>query len=746
MVGSTIGHYRIDAELGRGGMGVVYRAFDTKLRRNVALKLLRSERVGDDRDPERILAEARAASPLNHPGIATIYEVSEHDEFAFIVMELIEGTSLRVAMRERNFRPRALARLGTQISDALDAAHARGVVHGDIKPENIALCEDGNVKLLDFGVARHLASEAATASISGSSLPGVTDEQLAGTVAYMAPEQFTPGASPDPRSDLFSLGVMLYEMAAGHLPFPGPAPPNFVAQILHSTPEPLQRADASLPGELVRIVDKLLEKDPHDRHQSARETKVSFTNLERELEQGPSVAAAVAGRRSVAVLPFRLLTPSPDDDYLRLALADALISGLSASDRLLLRPSSSVSRYAGGNTDPLSAARELAVDVIVDGSIQRLGQALRAHVQVWDAKDGSTLLSVKHDADVADLFALQDRIAESLYQALGVDGNLSESPPTTNPRAYELYLRAVERLSHANRWDTRTAIEMLNTVVGLDPTFADAWSRLAQGCVMMAWAFEPERAWFERAETAIERALSLDPRNVDARVAKARVLWSPEHDYANELALRVLGEAVTLDPNSHQAVLWQSLVFLHVGLLDEARAGLSEVLAREPDDPFAINFLGQTLEYTGDLDAAEDCQVRALALDPTHIFANLFHPTVLIRKGQLDRAERSIQTASKILGRDQMLVTSEALIWAIRGDEGASAGARGRGMRRRSDTRTHASLPSQPRCRVREARETRASQRVALQGGGHRASQLSPFFVTTHSWTSSGGTSRSSGR
>ncbi len=651
MIGKTLAQYEIVAPLGEGGMGVVYRATDRRLQREVALKLLHEHVAGVGQERERILAEARAASPLNHPSVATIYEVGEHDGRLFIVMELVRGKTLRERMNDGSLRPREIPRLGMQIAEPLEIAHARSIVHGDIKPENVVLQEDGRLKLLDFGVAHRTAGNSATTTITDEPASGPNRDQLAGTYAYMAPERLR-GEWSDPRSDLFSLGILLYEMVAGRRPFPGPDPGRYAAQILDHPVPPIDTSITDAPAELVRIIHKLLEKDPESRYQSARDVRVDLTNLQRDLETGATLSASVAGRRAVAVLPFRLLTPDREDEYLGVAISDALINGLSVSDQLLLRPMSSVMSYSRMDVDPLIAARELNVQVIVEGSIQKLGRQLRAHVQVWDAENGATLLSVKHDAETSDLFGLQDRIAETVYATLGVATDGPDEPPTNNPRAYELYLRAVDRLSHGNQWDTRTAIEMLRTVTGLDPKFADAWARLAQGCIMMAWFYEPGADWFSASDEAIERALHLDPDNVEARVAKGRSLWSPPQGYPNSEALRVLGEALQLNPNSHQARLWQALILLHVGLLDEAHQGLTETLARQPDDPFALTFLGQTLEFQGDYERAE----------------NLFLPAAMIRKGELDRAEVSIRTAGQILGEDQMLLSSEAIIWAQRGD------------------------------------------------------------------------------
>jgi serine/threonine protein kinase len=443
MIGKIVAQYRIDGELGRGGMGAVYRAFDQKLKREVALKVLQRGNVGRGDQRGLLLSEARAASPLNHPNIATIYEVGEHDDVLFMVMELVRGQTLREVSGSKPMRPRDVIRTGTQISEALQAAHDHAVIHGDIKPDNVIVQPDARIKLLDFGVARQFSAEADTATVTGdqASVPG----NLSGTLAYMAPERFQ-GKPIDPRSDLYSLGVVLYEMAAGHRPFDGPDTSSVVEQILNRSATRLDVGASSIPVELARIVHKLLEKDPATRYQSAREVAVDLKSVERDLDRGPSLSSVVSGRRTVAVLPFRLLTPNSEDEYLSVALAEAVINGLSASDKLLLRPASAVMRYSNEREDPLVAARELNVDVIVEGSIQKMGPQMRAHIQVWKEDDGSTLLSAKHDGDIANLFELQDRIAEDLFNVLGVAVEGQESPPTSNPQAYELFLRAVERL------------------------------------------------------------------------------------------------------------------------------------------------------------------------------------------------------------------------------------------------------------------------------------------------------------
>lgn len=671
MVGQTLGNYRIVEEIGKGGMGVVYRAYDERLRRNVALKLLPEEIASHADRRTRILAEARAASALNHPGITTIYEVGEEGEQLFIVMELVTGRTLRAMLADGPAEPRTLARVGAQVAEALAAAHAQGVVHGDVKPENIILQADGRVKLLDFGIARQTAAETLTLTQSKAAHAWLRDSEVAGTLAYMAPELFR-GEPTDARADLFSLGVVLYELAAGRRPFPGPTATALTSQIVNDPAPPLTGAPNLVPAELARIVHKLLEKQPGSRYQSAREVQVDLTNLARDLELGAVLPAAVAGKRAVAVLPFKLLTPNPEDDYLSVALADAVINQLSASGELLVRPTSTVMRYVKQSTDPLLAARELNVQVIVDGSIQKFGQRLRVHVQAWKAADGSTLLSGKHESEMADLFGLQDKIADALARALGSEpaaaAGAPAEPPTKNPAAYELFLRAVERLSRFNRWDTRTAIEMLENATRLDQRFADAWARLAEAYRLMGIGFEPGPRWIRQAERAARRALGLDPSNADAHCARGLVLWTHAKGFQNRAALRALGDALRLNPGSHLALTWQGCVLFHVGLLEEAKQGLTAALATNPDDAFTLVFLGQTALYKGNYEEAEEYHTRALTIDPANLWANLFAPTVPLYTQQPERAAEKIRVSMQVVPGDPLLTSCEALLWAKRGE------------------------------------------------------------------------------
>jgi eukaryotic-like serine/threonine-protein kinase len=663
LIGKTIGHYHILEELGAGGMGVVFRAHDHQLQRDVALKVLTVEVATHAEHRARILSEARAASALNHPGITTIYEVGEDGEQLFIVMELVQGKSLREVLCTGPLETHVVVRLAAEISEALAIAHAQSVTHGDIKPENVMVSANDHVKLLDFGLARQAVEETVTVTHVPINLP------LAGTLAYMAPEKLTGGAG-DARSDLFSLGVVVYEMAAGKRPFPGPSAMALAAQVMNEVPARLPGEEGTISAELSRITFKLLQKKPASRYQSAHEVRVELNNLSRRLEMGNTVPAAIAGKTVVAVLPFKLLTPNPEDEYLAVALADPVINRLSASGDLLVRPMSAVMRYVKQTTDSMLAARELDVEILVDGSIQRFGPRLRVNVQAWSVRDGSSRLSAKYDGQVSEIFELQDRIADGLAHELNptAPSQTAGSSPTKNPAAYELFLRALERMRRNNRWDMRIAIEMLENATVIDTHFADAWAGLAEACVLMGGIFEPGPKWIARAEKAVRKALTLDRNNVEAYVARGRLVWTPIKNFQHRAALRALQQALRRRPRHDQALSWQGCVLMHIGLQSQAKECLTTALAVCPDNTFTLTFLGTNALYAGQYDEAWDWHSRALSIERTSLWANLLSPAAPLYDGQLEKASAAIRSAAQVLPKDPLLVSYEALLCAKRGE------------------------------------------------------------------------------
>ena len=673
MIGTTLSHFKITAKLGEGGMGEVYRAEDTKLGREVAIKVL-PDRVSRGRpDLDRFLREARAASSLNHPNICTIHDIGEHEGGPFIVMELLEGESLRERIAKGPVSLDSLLAIALQISGALDAAHEKGIVHRDIKPDNLFVGKNDHAKILDFGLAKLTHSEKDVVATNDPTHlqegPITRSGSTLGTVAYMSPEQAL-GKIVDARTDIFSLGAVLYEMAVGERAFPGDTEAAVFDRILNHPPQLDKIAEEF--ADLQRIVGKALEKDRDLRYQSAAELHADLKRLQLDNltgEHSRPLAVEVDARRAVVVLPFKMLSGGDEYEFLSLALAEAVSHDLSSIPELVLRPTSAVVRYASQTIDPMQVARDLNVAVVVEGSIQRLGSNVRVQVQAWDSPGGSTILSVKLDGTLDDLFGLQDQVAETLSSGLGVRSEeASAQPPTTNPHAYEQYLRASEHLLRWTAGDTSRAIELLRSAVTLDPEFSNGWARLSGALVGMGALFDPAPAWFEQAQGAIERALALDPGDPDAWTARGRMLWSAHHGFQNAEALRDLTKACGHSAHPFDAPLWLSVVLTHVGLHEEALSIVNEAMEIQPDDLMAMIVKGETLGWMGDTESFLEYMERGLAQDPASPFGHLLLPIPLVYLGRFEQAENALRSAKGVLGEDTLLLALEGLLWAKRGE------------------------------------------------------------------------------
>ena len=673
MIGKSVSHYEIHERIGAGGMGVVYRAEDSRLGCPVALKFLPNEVSEDEPQLERFLQEARAASSLNHPNICTVHDIGEYEGSPFIVMELLDGQSLRERIGEGPLDLDSILNIALQISDALDVAHAKGIVHRDIKPDNLFVGKNDHAKILDFGLAKLTQSEPRVVRSTDPTRlqegPVTRSGSTLGTVAYMSPEQAL-GKDVDARTDVFSLGAVLCEMGTGERAFPGDTEAAVFDRILNENPE-LDKI-SKVSTDLHRIVGKALEKDRDLRYQSAAELRADLKRLQRDTLTGeharqPRVESE--DRRAVVVLPFKLLSGGDEYEFLSLALAEAVSHDLSSVRDLEVRPTSAVMRYANVESDPMQVARELNVSVVVEGSIQRLGSHVRVQVQAWDAPGGSTILSVKLDGDLDDLFGLQDRVAETLSRGLGVRSeDPAAEPPTLNPRAYEQYLRASECLLRWTHGDTIRAIEMLRSAVALDPGFSDGWGRLSGALAGMGALYDPADAWFEEAGEAIEKALALDPENPHAWTARGRILWSSHQGFQNRDALRDLTQACGHPAHPYDAPLWRSVVLTHVGLHEEALSIVDEALDIQPDDVLALIVKGETLGWMGDAESFLEFMERCIALDPASPFGRLLHPIPLVYLDRPEKAESAIRSAKRVFGEDALLISLEALLWAKRGE------------------------------------------------------------------------------
>jgi eukaryotic-like serine/threonine-protein kinase len=674
--GRAISHYRVLERVGAGGMGVVYKAEDTRLRRFVALKFLPPDVADDSQALARFRREAQAASALNHPNICTIYDIGEADGHSFIAMEFLSGRTLRQVIAERALTFAQLIEVGVQIGDALDAAHRKGIVHRDIKPANIFVNERGHAKVLDFGLAKvthdspSLAGEAVTASPTATFDPVVTSAgAVVGTVAYMSPEQ-TRGETLDRRSDIFSLGSVLYEAATGNRPFNGASALAIMHQIASVTPSLPSSIRPELPPSFDRLIAKCLEKIPAQRPSHASEIAEALKSI--TISSIAVSASRPDNRKSIAIVPFELRASGTDEQFLSVALADAVANRLGSSPSLVVRPTATTTKYAGKGVDWMQIARELGVDLVAEGSIQKMGPRVRVFVQVWELGDGRAVHSAKVDGDMGDLFTLQDQLSDSVFAALTPrqrdHSSDSASPIARHPLAYELYLRAVDKSLCFSKFELAAAVEMLDRAVSLDPGFADAWGMLANVCCQMGAHLDPDPKWFARSEEAIGKTLELDPLNCNAFAARGTILWSPPRGFQVRPALVALNAALKINPNRASARAYRAAVFFHGGFHEAAVRDTDEAILANPQFALPHTAHAYIAVYNGDYALADRYNQRALAIEPSLVHANIQAAVPWIYAGDFGKAWEHLRKAQQMIPGEPQLITSEALILAHEGN------------------------------------------------------------------------------
>jgi len=637
MIGRTISHYRILEKLGEGGMGVVYKAEDTKLGRTVALKFLPPRALATDTAKARFLQEARAAAALNHANVCTIYEVQEADGEAFIVMEYVDGPSLRERIADGPLSFRDAVETATGIARALEAAHGKGIVHRDIKPANILLTGDGQPKVLDFGLAK--LADAADLTAPGSTV---------GTAAYMSPEQ-ARGETVDGRSDLWAVGVVLYEMVTGKRPFTGDRVETVIRAILENVPLRASSARSDVPGGVERIIDRALEKNPSRRYGDAGE-------MVRDLEAAVAAAAAPTrgatdSRPSIAVLPFLDMSPEGDQEYFCEGIAEELLNALAGINCLRVAARTAAFQFRGKGHDVHEIGRKLHVDTILEGSVRKAGNRVRVTAQLINANDGYHLWSEKFDRDLDDVFAIQDEISLAIVERLkvkllGDEGERLVKRHTESLEAHNLYLRGRYFWNKRHEAGLMKAIKCFEKAIEIDPDYAMAYSGIADAYICLrVYTAAPPADTLARAEEAARKALELDEDLAEAHTSMGNIRVELHWDWAGGEAH--FKKAIALNPNYPTAHNWYANLLETLGRQEEALAEIDRAHELDPLSLVGLRNQAATYIVVGDYHHAEEVARRALEMDPEFTFVNSILAWVHWERGEHEEAIRLFETDRK---------------------------------------------------------------------------------------------------
>jgi serine/threonine protein kinase/Flp pilus assembly protein TadD len=716
MVGQTISHYRIVREVGRGNMGVVFEAEDLRLGRHVALKLLPETLLTDRVALERFRREARAASALNHPNICTIYEINEAEGQALMAMELLEGQPLNQLIAARRLDIDTVLELGIQISDALDAAHSKGIIHRDIKPGNIFVTSRGLAKILDFGLAK-LSPKGVDAIAGALTIDGVEEHLtspglVAGTTVYMSPEQVR-GRELDARTDLFSFGTVLYEMATGTRPFRGDTSGLIFDSILNRSPVPALRISPEIPPKLDEVINKALEKSREVRYQSAAEVRADLKRLKRDLDftktaalsgfvparksrwPSPSIwfrvlavvllTALIAGGTfyfahnkrsidSIAVLPFVNTSGNPNTEYLSDGISEEVINSLSRLPQMRVLARSTVFRYKGHSDDPQKVGEDLGVRAVLTGRLVEHDNAVNLQAELVDVSTGSQLWGERYTHKMSDASKLQQEIASDISQNLRLRltaedrGKLAQSS-TENGEAYQLYLKGRYLWNQQTEDGIRKSIELFRQTIDNDPNYALAYAGLADAYAAISEGYLPPREAMPKAKEAVTRALQLDSSLAEAHTALAFILFNYDWDWAG--AEKEFKRAIEANPNYAEAHHQYGWFLALMGRTSEGITELKHAQQLDPLSPLIDVDLNAPYYWSRQYDRSIAVSRKVLDMAPNFFLAHYTLGWASIEKKDFSTAISELQKA-KSLEDTPWITGALAYAYAVSGNRGGA--------------------------------------------------------------------------
>jgi TolB-like protein len=713
--GTRLGRYQIERTLGIGGMGEVYLASDTRLQRRVAVKVLPESAVADKERLRRFETEARSAAALSHANIVAIFDVGESDGVAYIVSELIEGGTLQDVVHRGPLPPQTFITIAAQIAEGLAAAHKRGIIHRDLKPANVLLTAESVPKIADFGLAKLLLPESQlTESQSRTVTQEPTQEgSVLGTATYMSPEQ-ARGGTVDFRSDQFSFGVILYELVAGSNPFRHSNVADTLAAILRGDPAFSEKEWSQFPSSLRELIRRCLSKNPHERYGStddlARDLRQIGTGSPvpglssgagARIRSRPAVwtaavailalagalwllqrwrPAAAPGERTLAVLPFRSFAAGAQDAPLRLGLADALISKLSAVRGFVVRPVAAVGRYASADVDVAKAGKELAVESLLHGSVQSEGDRLRVSAQLVRTRDQRLLWGKTFDDERRNIFSMQDRIAEDVIQALGVTPSAEEKRRlsldyTANVTAYDIYQQARAAYLANTKPENAHAIDLFAKTLEIDPDYAPAHAFLAIACARYSFQyFDSNPAWAARAEEQASLALQKGPFLAEAHQARVQVLSSLHQNFDFARALPAARRALELSPNLDLTHYWMGVGYCgHLGLFTEGIAALKRASEINPTWSAPIVTRCWLTYMQGRYEEAAGFCRQGVSMTPKYTVAHSELADILTRQGKTTEAEAECALALQFEPKNTWAISTQAVLAARAGNPAEAA-------------------------------------------------------------------------